>query len=209
MPTTGLMIHCRSHERSSCHMDEGLYCECRFNSPIVEFRNQQEVLVFERYSILSRQAVMAARVEAGKLGSDAIDSEHLLMGVVCVHPDLFTSLGIEVELDSLREKCREFRPPSSPIPNSRDLPLSEDASRILQQASALADERQIREVRTEHLLLSMIEAPCHGARLLAKHGPVREKLLTVVSNVVGRPPQTGTPASDAALKVALNIPRQN
>lgn len=77
---------------------------------------------------------MVARVEAGKLGSDFIDSEHLLLGIVCVHPDLFTSLGIEVELGSLREQCREFRPPSSPISDSRDLPVSEDASRILQQA---------------------------------------------------------------------------
>jgi len=165
--------------------------------------------VFERYSILSRQAVMVARVEAGKVGSEAIDSEHLLMGIVCVHPDLFTSLGIEVELDSLREQSEEFRPPSTPIPNSRDLPVSEDASRILQQAAAMADERHNREVRTEHLLLSIIEAPCHGARLLAKHGPVREKLLTVVSNVVGMPPQTGTPASEEALKAALDSPPQN
>jgi len=54
----------------------------------VEFTNQQEVLVFERYSILLRQAVMAARAEAGKLGSDVIDSEHLLMGIFCVHPDI-------------------------------------------------------------------------------------------------------------------------
>jgi ATP-dependent Clp protease ATP-binding subunit ClpC len=181
----------------------------RFNSPIVEFRNQQEVLVFERYSILFRQAVMVARVEAGKLGSESIDSEHLLMGIVCVHPDLFTSLDIEVDLDALREQCREFRPPSSPIPVSRDLPVSEDASRILQHASAIADERQNREIRTEHLLQSMIEAPCHGAQLLAKHGPVREKLLTVVSKVVDMPLQTGTPASDAALNAALNIPSQN
>ena len=185
-------------------MDEGLYCGCRFNSLVVEFRNQQEVLVFERYSILSRQAVMAARVEAGKLGSDLIDSEHLLMGIVCVQPDLLTSLGIDVELDSLREQYGEFRPPSSPIPNSRDLPVSEDASRILQQASAIADERHNREVRTEHLLLAMIEEPCHGAQFLATHGPMREKLLAVVTNVEGGPPQIGTPASEEALKAALN-----
>jgi ATP-dependent Clp protease ATP-binding subunit ClpA len=165
--------------------------------------------VFEGYSLLSLQAIMAARVEAGKLGSDLIDSEHLLMGIVCVHPDLFTSMGIEVELDSLREECRELRPPSPPIPNSRDLAVSGDASRILKQASAIADERQSREVRTEYLLLSMIEAPCHGAQLLAKHGPLREKLLTVVSNVAGEPPQTRTPASDAGLKAALNFPPQN
>lgn len=62
-----------------------VYCGCSLNSPIVEFTNQQEVLVFERYSTLSRQAEMAARVEAGKLGSDSIDSELLLMGIVCVH----------------------------------------------------------------------------------------------------------------------------
>lgn len=160
--------------------------------------------MFEHYSILSRQAVMVARVEAGKVGSDSIDSEHLLMGIVCVHPDLFTSLGIEVELDSLREQCRVFRPPSSPIPNSRDMPISEDAKKILHQASAIADERQNRETRTEHLLLAMIEAPCPGAELLAKRGPVREKLLTVVSNVEGRPPQTGTPAGEAAVKAALS-----
>lgn len=164
--------------------------------------------MFERYSILSRQAVMVARVEAGKVGSDSIDSEHLLMGIACVDPDLFTSLGIEVELDSLREQSMEFRPPSSPIPNSRDMPISEDAKKILHQASAIADERQSREIRTEHLLLAMIEEPCHAAQLLAKHGPVREKLLTVVSNVVGGPPQTETPASDAAVRAALDIPPQ-
>jgi len=173
--------------------------------PYLEFTNLQEVLVFERYSILLRQAVMAARAEAGKLGSDVIDSEHLLMGIVCVHPDLFTSLGIEVELDSLREKCREFRPPSSPIPNSRDLPLSEDASRILQEASAIADERQSREVRTEHLLLAMIEGPCHSAQMLATNGPMREMLLAVETNVDGGAPQMGTPASQEALKAVLNI----
>jgi ATP-dependent Clp protease ATP-binding subunit ClpA len=148
---------------------------------------------------------MAARVEAGQLGSDLIDSEHLLMGIACVHPDLFTSLGIEVELDSFREQSSEFRPPSSPIPTSRDLPVSEDASRILEQASAIADERHNREVRTEHLLLSMIEAPCHGARLLATHGPMREKLLAALTNVEGGPPQIGTPASEEALKAALKI----
>ena len=159
--------------------------------------------MFERYSILSRQAIMVARVEAGKLGSDSIDSEHLLMGIVCVHPDLLKSLGMEVGFDSLREHCREFRSPSSPIPNSRDLPVSEDGRRILQRASAIADERRSQEVRTEHFLLAMIEEPCHGAQLLATHGSMREKLLAVVTNVESAPPQMETPASREALKVAL------
>lgn len=165
--------------------------------------------MFERYSILSRQAVMVARIEAGKLGSDSIDSEHLLMGIICVHPDLFTSLCIEVELDPLKEQCREFRPPSTPIPSTRDLPVSEDAGGIFQRASAIADQSQSQEVRTEHLLLSMIETPCHGAHLLAQRGLVREKLLAVLSSTAGGPSQMGTPASEAALKAALNIPSQN
>jgi len=44
--------------------------------------------MFERYSILARQAAMVARIEAGQVGADQMDSEHLLIGVLSVHPEL-------------------------------------------------------------------------------------------------------------------------
>lgn len=159
--------------------------------------------MFERYSILSRQAIMVARVEAGKLGSDAIDSEHLLIGIACVHPGLLASIGATVELESLRKYCRETRPPSSPIPNSRDLPVSEDTSRIMKRASAISSERGNREVRTEHLLLAMAEEQCRCVQFLMSRGLTREALVAVVSNVEGGPPQIGTPASEQAVKAVL------
>jgi len=47
--------------------------------------------VFERYSVLARQAVFLARKEAGETGATSIDTEHLLTGILTVHPESYLS----------------------------------------------------------------------------------------------------------------------
>jgi hypothetical protein len=60
--------------------------------------------MFERFSILARRAVMIARVEAGRTGADSIDTEHLLMAILCVDPALNKQLRIENQVDSIGKK---------------------------------------------------------------------------------------------------------
>ena len=49
----------------------------------------KELDLFERFSTASRKAVFCARWEAGFVGSEIIDSEHLLLGLLRVDPTIF------------------------------------------------------------------------------------------------------------------------
>lgn len=155
--------------------------------------------MFERYSILARMAVMAARKEAGRVGADSIDSEHLLIGIVCVHPELAALLGISIDLRQVRSECEQWHTPANPISDSRDLPVAAELARIFDQAQLIAGAQKCPEIRTEHLLLSMSEEPCHAARLLATHGVSKEQLLALMKTVDCAAPQLGTEASMEAL----------
>ena len=162
--------------------------------------------MFGRYSILARQAVMVARLEAGLVGADQIDSEHLLIAVMSVHPELPKLLNASIELSQLREQCDRWHTPSSPILKSRDLPLTADLRRVFKRVESIADGRQCPEIRTEHLLLSMAEEPCHAAQLLADCGVSEEPLLALLANVKSEVPQLGTAASIEAMKSIFDVP---
>jgi len=99
------------------------------------------IIMFGRYSILARQAVMVARLEAGLVGADQIDSEHLLIAVMSVHPELPKLLNASIELSQLREQCDRWHTPSSPILNSRDLPFTADLRRVFKRVESIADGR--------------------------------------------------------------------
>jgi len=156
--------------------------------------------MFEQFSILARQAVMIARKEAGRVGAGSIDTEHLLIGILCVHPELDQQLGIEIQVGSIRKRSERWHLPSTPIPNSRDLPVTHDLNRIFERASLDADGQRCRETRTEHLLSSMLEEPGHATELLVESWVTKEKLLALMSKVDCNGTQVGTDASLAAMK---------
>ena len=53
--------------------------------------------MFERYSVLARQAVFLARKGAGETGATSIDTEHLLIGILTVYPELPGQLSVEID----------------------------------------------------------------------------------------------------------------
>ena len=139
--------------------------------------------VFERYSILSRQAVFVARKEAGQSGAPSICSEHLLTGLVSVHPELIKQLGIELEPDQIRTGSEQWHAPSEPIPDEQDLPVADELGAVFERAGSNADLYLCREIRTEHLLLSLMEEHCHAAQSLAACGSSKELIAAHVANV--------------------------
>ncbi len=82
--------------------------------------------MLERYSILARQAVMIARKEAGKAGINSIDTEHLLIGTCCLHPELLVQLGIDLQLGLIRSRSEHWHTPLGLIPDPVELPISPD-----------------------------------------------------------------------------------
>ena len=59
--------------------------------------------MFERFSTASRRAVFCGRWEAGFVGSEIMDSEHLLLGLVHVDPALLQFIAQPLTLNSIRE----------------------------------------------------------------------------------------------------------
>lgn len=146
--------------------------------------------MLERYSEWSRLAIMIARVEAGGVGSPLLDTEHMLIGIVRVDPDLFQACQAVLTKQAIRARARHWHTPSAAIPTSQDLPISDDLKRVFEDAVSLADEGQSREVRTEHLLLAMMEQPgCHASVLLSECGADEEAVRHIADGRRSREPQ--------------------
>ena len=141
--------------------------------------------MFERYSILARQAVMVARIEAGQVGADQIDSEHLLIGVLSVHPELPELLKTSIELSQLPGQCDRRHTPSSPISNSQDLPITPDLNRVFARVASIADGQQCPEIRTEHMLLSMKGESCHASYPIHLRGTGESFAINVGGRTIG------------------------
>ena len=160
--------------------------------------------MFERYSELARQGVMIARKEAGRAGSPSMDTEHLLLGVVCVDAALLPQCRAVLNGDAIRSLSAQWYTPSAGIEDSRDLPVADALGNVFGTAVSIADERGCREIRTEHLLLPMmLEPTCHAAILLAENGADIERMKLVTAGVNCNEAQRGSDLSLEALRAFL------
>ena len=164
----------------------------------------REAGVFERYSVLGRQGVMIARKEAGRAGSSSIDTEHLLLGLVCVDAALAPRCRAALNRDAIRSRSEQWHRPSAAIEDSRDLPINHALGNVFGKAVSIADERGCREIRTEHLLLAMmLEPTCHAAILLAENGADIETMKLVTAGVNCNEAQPASDLSFEALRAFL------
>jgi ATP-dependent Clp protease ATP-binding subunit ClpA len=142
--------------------------------------------VFENYSRAAQIAIMFARVEAGRVGAESIDTEHLLLGAMRTDPVTISAIAPHMTLDVVRERATAGHAPAAPMPISVDLPLSDDAKRALDQAGALAATHGSALVRTEHLLLALMTTDSfHAAAILNDVGASADRLSDLVSHLTG------------------------
>jgi len=110
----------------------------------------EDQALFEQYTNTCRQVIMVARMEAGRLGSDAIDTEHLLMGVVRAESDLFGHMVVSLSVESVRQAAAQWRDPAAAKPTSIDMPLTNECREVLERTQLIADNKSCRFIRTEH-----------------------------------------------------------
>jgi ATP-dependent Clp protease ATP-binding subunit ClpA len=147
---------------------------------------RRRVNVFENYSRAAKIAIMFARVEAGRVGAESIDTEHLLLGAMRTDPVTINAIAPHMTLDVARERAATRHEPAVPMPISVDLPLSDDAKRALEQADALAMTHGSVLVRTEHLLLALITTDSsHAAAILNDVGASADRLSDLVRHLTG------------------------
>jgi ATP-dependent Clp protease ATP-binding subunit ClpC len=129
--------------------------------------------MFERYTEKARRVIFFARYEASQFGAQAIDAEHILLGLLREDKQLtqrfFRSPNSTVE--SIRKEIEKNTVLRDKVSPSVDLPLSVGAKRVLSYAADESERFQHRHIGTEHLLLGILrEEKSTAAAILYERG---------------------------------------
>jgi len=109
------------------------------------------VAVFERFTAAARQCVVRAQEEARELGHSSIGSEHLVLGVASVEPEL---LGVAPA--KLRAAVVAALGSSMKLVEQR-IPFTPGAKSAIEHALGVAIARHDRHIGPTQLLLALLE----------------------------------------------------
>ena len=139
---------------------------------------------FNNFTIKSQEAVGKATEIAAAQENQAIETAHLLKGMLMVDenviPYLLKKMNVNLDrfmpaLDGIIE--------TYPKVSGGDQFLSKDATRALQKAAALAQEFKDEFVAIEHLLLGILSVNDNTSRLLKENGVDEKGLKTAISQL--------------------------
>ncbi|WP_263352265.1 Clp protease N-terminal domain-containing protein [Acidicapsa acidisoli] len=153
--------------------------------------------MFERYNEKARRVIFFARYEASEFGSPYIETEHLLLGLLRENKGVFTLiLGLNLSEEEIRAAISELTTKRQKIATSIDLPLSDEALRILAYSAEEAERLRNKHIGPEHLLLGILrEEKCLAARILRDRGIQLKKARSLIET--GEKELAATRASDA------------
>jgi ATP-dependent Clp protease ATP-binding subunit ClpC len=127
--------------------------------------------MFERYTKAARRVVFFARYEVSQYGSQCIEPEHTLLGLMHERPSFLKG---RLSLDPVTNLRLEIEPTLNTGPRftmSVEVPLSEGTKSVLEHARAEADRLSHSNVGTEHILFGILENDeCPASRVLRAHG---------------------------------------
>jgi ATP-dependent Clp protease ATP-binding subunit ClpC len=114
--------------------------------------------VFERYTEKARRVIFFARYEASQFGTPAIEAEHILLGIMREDRYLVNRLFSPTlaSIETIRKEIERRTIVGEKISTSVDLPLSEEAKRVLAYAAEESERLERRHIGTEHLLLGIL-----------------------------------------------------
>jgi ATP-dependent Clp protease ATP-binding subunit ClpB len=136
---------------------------------------------FNNFTIKSQEAVQKATEIAAAKQHQAIETSHLLKGMLMVDenvvPYLLKKLNVNIEVFT---KALDHILDSYPKVSGGEQYLSGDANKALQKASALAQEFKDEFVSIEHLLLGILSVNDSASRLLKDNGVTEKELKTAI-----------------------------
>ena len=144
--------------------------------------------MFERYTERARRVIFFARYEASQLGSNSIETEHLLLGLIREGKGLTSRLFGKNHLstESIRKEIEGRAIYRDKVSTSVDIPLSAESKRVLGYASEEAERMLHNYIGTEHVLLGLLrEEKSVAAGILAEKGmrlpAVREDIVQLLN----------------------------
>ena len=139
--------------------------------------------MFEKYTEKARRVIFFARYETSQLGARRIETEHVLLGLLREDKGLSSRFfpHAEAALENIRKQVEGRTVSREKVSTSVELPLSDEAKRVLTYAAEEADRLMCNYVGTEHILLGLLrEENSLAAEILYENGlrlsRVREEL---------------------------------
>lgn len=128
-------------------------------------------VMFEKFDESALRALFFSRYEASRLGQGRIESEHVLLGVLRAGDDATAEIWRAFQVEPEEILARYPGGEVSQVASSAELPLSQNAMKILTQAVEELERSDDGEVRPVHLLLAILRVPeCRAAALLRTYG---------------------------------------
>ena len=149
--------------------------------------------MFERYTEKARRVIFFARYEASQSCSQAIEPEHILLGLLREDKQLAQRFFQTPRraLESIRREIQERAGQGDKVPVSVDLPLSSAAKHVLTFAAQESDRLGQRHIGTEHLLLGILrEEKSSAAQILYERGVRLDRVREYVGTLQEREQQT-------------------
>ena len=131
--------------------------------------------MFERFTEQARRVLFFARYEASQLGSTAIATEHLLLGLLREGSGLTGRIFDRAHLDSMavHVEIHDAAAGRPKIATSVEIPIAADATAVLQHAADEADSLKHSHIGTEHLLLGLLHHPESAAGVILTRAGMR------------------------------------
>ncbi len=139
---------------------------------------------FNNFTIKSQEAVQKATEIATAQQNQAIETSHLLKGMLMVDENVIPYLlkKLNVNLDNFLPALDRIID-SYPEVSGGEQFLSNDATKALQKASALAQEFKDEFVSIEHLLLGILSVNDRTSKLLKENGVAEKDLKTAITQL--------------------------
>ncbi len=129
--------------------------------------------MFERYTEKARRVIFFARYEASQFGASQIEAEHVLLGLIREDKNLTSRFfhRSHANPESIRKEIEGRTVMRERISSQIDLPLSDEAKRVLAFAAEESERLGNRHIGTEHLLLGLLrEENSVAAEILYERG---------------------------------------
>jgi len=156
--------------------------------------------MFDRYTMEARRVIFFGRAEASTASTGSIEAEHLLLGLLSEDREIARRFfGSSEAASVIRPKVAERFKGGPVIPTHGDVPLSEAARQVLENAAAEAEQLKDFHIAPAHLLLALLrDKESLAAEILNEHGVTEDQ---VRQYLLAQPAPKGTiePSMDAAM----------
>ncbi len=112
--------------------------------------------MFEKYTEQARRVIFFARYEASECGSASINPEHVLLGLLRENREIVSRLLSPEKAHQIQQEIEKRVVVGKKTSISVEMPLSEEAKRVLDYAAEESDQMVANYVGPEHILLGLL-----------------------------------------------------